>query len=115
MKLVGIIGAMEQEVALLKQQLTNATTTTIASFEFHRGNLQGVEVVLVQSGIGKVASALATALLIQQFKPDAIINTGWDLNFKGLLLFQLATPLAGLARLRYVLTSATTLRTRLLH
>jgi adenosylhomocysteine nucleosidase len=76
MKLVGIIGAMEQEVALLKQQLTNATTTKIASFEFHRGSLQGVDVVLVQSGIGKVTAAIATALLIHQFQPDCVINTG---------------------------------------
>ena len=76
MKLVGIIGAMEQEVALLKQQLTNATTSTIANFEFYRGQLQGVDVVLVQSGIGKVTAAVATTLLIHQFQPDCVINTG---------------------------------------
>ncbi|MBU1438966.1 MAG: 5'-methylthioadenosine/S-adenosylhomocysteine nucleosidase [Gammaproteobacteria bacterium] len=76
MKLVGIIGAMEQEVALLKQQLTNATTSTIANFEFYSGQLQGVDVVLVQSGIGKVTAAVATTLLIHQFQPDCVINTG---------------------------------------
>lgn len=76
MQLIGIIGAMEQEVALLKAQLTSVDTTTVASFEFHRGMLNGSAVVLVQSGIGKVTAAIATTLLIQLFQPDAIINTG---------------------------------------
>jgi adenosylhomocysteine nucleosidase len=76
MKLIGIIGAMEQEVALLKQQLQAVETTKIAQFEFHRGQLNGSDVVLVQSGIGKVTAAIATTLLIQLFKPSCVINTG---------------------------------------
>ncbi len=76
MKLIGIIGAMEQEVALLKQELKNVQTTKIAQFEFHHGQLNGSDVVLVQSGIGKVTAAIATTLLIQLFKPSCVINTG---------------------------------------
>lgn len=76
MQLVGIIGAMEQEVALLKQQMSNISTISFGSFEFYRGQLQGTEVVLVQCGIGKVASAIATTLMISQFQPDCVINTG---------------------------------------
>jgi adenosylhomocysteine nucleosidase len=76
MQLIGIIGAMEPEVALLRQQINNATSTELGGYSFFSGSLAGVDVVLVQSGIGKVASALATALLIQHFKPDAVINTG---------------------------------------
>lgn len=76
MKLIGIIGAMEQEVALLKQQLQAVETTKISQFEFHRGQLNGSDVVLVQSGIGKVTAAIATTLLIQLFKPSCVINTG---------------------------------------
>lgn len=76
MKLIGIIGAMEQEIALLKQQLQQVETTQIAQFAFHKGQLNGTEVVLVQSGIGKVTAAIATTLLIQLFKPTCIINTG---------------------------------------
>lgn len=76
MKLIGIIGAMEQEVALLKQQLQAVETTKIAQFEFHRGQLNGSDVVLVQSGIGKVTAAIATTLLIELFKPSCVINTG---------------------------------------
>jgi adenosylhomocysteine nucleosidase len=76
MQVIGIIGAMEPEVALLRQQITDVNSTELGGYVFYSGKLAGQAVVLVQSGIGKVASALATALLIQQFKPDAVINTG---------------------------------------
>ncbi len=76
MQLIGIIGAMEPEVALLRQQIQHVSSTQSGSYTFYRGTLEGVNVVLVQSGIGKVAAAVATTLLIEQFKPDAVINTG---------------------------------------
>ncbi|REL25538.1 5'-methylthioadenosine/S-adenosylhomocysteine nucleosidase [Thalassotalea euphylliae] len=72
----GIIGAMEPEVAILKAALTNPTTTNHGGFEFHEGQLNGRDVVIVQSGIGKVAAALATVLLIDKFAPDYVVNTG---------------------------------------
>lgn len=72
----GIIGAMEPEVAILKKQLSNPSTQEFAGYEFHQGQLNGQDVVIVQSGIGKVAAALATALLIDKFQPDYIVNTG---------------------------------------
>ena len=76
MQLIGIIGAMEQEVTLLRQQLSGLDTTTLGNYTFYTGGLNGCNVVLVQSGIGKVASTVATTLMIQHFKPAAIINTG---------------------------------------
>lgn len=76
MQLIGIIGAMEQEVAILKQQLTDIQTTETGGYTFYRGKLGNSEIVLVQSGIGKVAAAVATSLMITHFSPDAIINTG---------------------------------------
>ncbi|WP_240223109.1 5'-methylthioadenosine/S-adenosylhomocysteine nucleosidase [Rheinheimera hassiensis] len=76
MQLIGIIGAMEPEVALLRQQIVDVETTELGSYVFYSGRLNGVAVVLVQSGIGKVAAAVATTLMIQHFKPDAVINTG---------------------------------------
>ncbi|GAA6172110.1 5'-methylthioadenosine/S-adenosylhomocysteine nucleosidase [Colwellia sp. KU-HH00111] len=71
-----IIGAMEPEVAILKAKLTHAETSTHAGYTFYQGQLEGNEVVIVQSGIGKVAAALATAILIDKFKPDYVVNTG---------------------------------------
>lgn len=73
---IAIIGAMEPEVAILKNNINNLETTKIANYEYFSGELNGQDVVLVQSGIGKVASAIATALLINNFKPDYVINTG---------------------------------------
>ena len=72
----GIIGAMEPEVAIIKAKLTNVNSSIIAGYEFHEGQLNGHDVVLVQSGIGKVAAALATVLLIDKYSPDYIVNIG---------------------------------------
>ena len=73
---IGIIGAMEPEVAILKEAITDRVTTEKAGFTFYSGSLRNQEVVLVQSGIGKVASTIATTLLIELFQPDCVVNTG---------------------------------------
>jgi adenosylhomocysteine nucleosidase len=72
----GIIGAMEPEVAILKDKLSHCETSSHAGYIFHQGKIDNNDVVIVQSGIGKVAAALATAILIDRFKPDYIVNTG---------------------------------------
>ena len=54
MKKIGIIGAMELEVETLKSKMNVAKTTKKANMEFFEGTLNGVEVVIVRSGIGKV-------------------------------------------------------------
>ncbi|GAA0813534.1 5'-methylthioadenosine/S-adenosylhomocysteine nucleosidase [Colwellia sp. D2M02] len=72
----GIIGAMEPEVAILKAKLVNSTTSTFGGYDFYQGQLDGSDVVIVQSGIGKVAAALATAMLINKFDIDYVVNTG---------------------------------------
>ncbi|MFB1014799.1 MAG: adenosylhomocysteine nucleosidase [Alteromonadaceae bacterium] len=72
----GIIGAMEPEVAILKAKLENSKTVSYAGYTFYQGQLNGNDVVIVQSGIGKVAAALATAMLIDKFQPDYVVNTG---------------------------------------
>ena len=73
---IGIIGAMEQEVALLRAQMNDVETLSLAGCEFYRGTLAGQNVVLTRSGIGKVAAAVATTLLLDRFAPDCVINTG---------------------------------------
>jgi len=72
----GIIGAMEPEVAILKNKLINSEVIKHAGYTFYQGELEGSDVVIVQSGIGKVAAALATAILIDKFQPDYVVNTG---------------------------------------
>ncbi|OOF28814.1 5'-methylthioadenosine/S-adenosylhomocysteine nucleosidase [Salinivibrio sp. IB872] len=73
---IGIIGAMEQEITLLRDKLANLTTHHEGGCTFYSGTLQGRDVVLLQSGIGKVSAAVGTTLLLSQFKPDCVINTG---------------------------------------
>lgn len=67
---------MEEEVHLLRASLDNVKTEEIANCEFTSGTYKGQEVVLLKSGIGKVNAAMSTTLLLQQFKPDVVINTG---------------------------------------
>ncbi|UMT77096.1 5'-methylthioadenosine/S-adenosylhomocysteine nucleosidase [Staphylococcus roterodami] len=74
--MIGIIGAMEEEVTILKNKLTQLSGISIAHVKFYTGILQEKEVVITQSGIGKVNAAISTTLLINKFKPDIIINTG---------------------------------------
>lgn len=73
---VGIIGAMEQEVELLRDMLEQPTAKVIAGCELIEGAIDGTDVVLVKSGIGKVNAALATTLLLNEFQPDVVLNTG---------------------------------------
>ncbi|TLF47488.1 5'-methylthioadenosine/S-adenosylhomocysteine nucleosidase [Halomonas urmiana] len=76
MKRIGIIGAMAQEVEQLAAQLEDRRTRHHVGCTFHLGRLHGVEVVILQSGIGKVNAAVGTTLLLDVYHPEAIINTG---------------------------------------
>lgn len=73
---IAIIGAMEEEVTILRDQLDNREQEVIANSEFTKGTYDGVEVVLLKSGIGKVNAALSTTLLLDRYKPDYVLNTG---------------------------------------
>lgn len=76
MKRIGIIGAMAQEVELLASLLEDRQTRGHVGSTFHSGRLHGIEVVILQSGIGKVNAAVGTTLLLDMYQPEAIINTG---------------------------------------
>lgn len=72
----GIICAMDEEIAILKDNLQNKTTHKIGAIEFFEGQIEGSDVVLVKSGIGKVQAGITAALLITTFAVDYLINTG---------------------------------------
>ena len=72
----GILCAMDEEIKELKAQLSNETTTTVGKVDFFSGQINGSDVVLVRSGIGKVEAGLTTALLITNFDVDVVINSG---------------------------------------
>jgi len=74
--MIGIIGAMAQEVAILKALITVREVVTVMHVEFTIGTLHGKEVVLLESGIGKVNVAVATTLLLTNYPVTHVINTG---------------------------------------
>lgn len=74
--MIGIIGAMEEEVTALKNEMENIETTEYASMLFCKGTLCGKEAVVVRSGIGKVNAGICTQLLVDKYAVDTLINTG---------------------------------------
>lgn len=73
---IGIIGAMDEEVELLKASLEGREDHEYAGYHLFSGRMHGKEVVVLKSGIGKVNAAIGTTLLLREFKPDCVINTG---------------------------------------
>ena len=73
---IGIIAAMPEELAYLIQHLENASEEMVLGNTYHTGRIGAVELVLVESGIGKVMAAMSVAILADHFRVDAVINTG---------------------------------------
>lgn len=73
---IGIIGAMEVEVSVLKDRMDVARVRMVARMEFVEGTLAGCHVVVVRSGVGKVDAAVCTQVLVSEFGVDAVVNTG---------------------------------------
>lgn len=73
---IGIIGAMEEEVAALRASLEDPQKMSKASMDFYSGKLNGMEVVIVRSGIGKVNAGICTQILSDIYQVDAVVNTG---------------------------------------
>ena len=73
---LGIIGAMEVEVATLKEKMEGASVSVKAGMEFCEGKLEGVSAGVVQCGVGKVNAALCAQILCDCYGVTAIVNTG---------------------------------------
>lgn len=74
--MLGIIGAMDEEVAKIKEQMEDVKVMSRAAMDFYEGTISGKNVVVVRSGIGKVNAAICTQILIDTYAIDAVINTG---------------------------------------
>lgn len=74
--MLGIIGAMDEEVAMIKAQLTDVQVESRAAMDFYKGKLEGKEVVVVRSGIGKVNAAMCTQILADIYSVTGVVNTG---------------------------------------
>ena len=76
MKKLGIIGAMQLEVETLLGVLENCKTENRGGCTFYAGRLEGLDVVIVQCGVGKVNAAMCTQVLCDLFNVTHIVNTG---------------------------------------
>ncbi len=74
--MLGIIGAMEEEVARIKEKMEQVTVLKKAAMEFYQGTLAGKDVVVVCCGIGKVNAGICTQILVDCFGVSAVVNTG---------------------------------------
>jgi len=76
MNKIGIIGALDEELEIIKSEMKNVSVKKAAGIDFFSGAIHGKSVVLARCGVGKVNAAVCTQALIDLFKPDCIINTG---------------------------------------
>ena len=73
---LGIIGAMESEVALLQSLLEEKVCRKVGKHTYYTGLLSGTPTVVARAGVGKVNAAACTAAMILEFAPEFILNTG---------------------------------------
>ena len=73
---VGIIGAMDEEVEILINNMVNKSVVNKAGMDYYVGELSSKNVVVVKCGIGKINAAVCSQILISEFGVDAIINSG---------------------------------------
>ena len=74
--IIGIIGAMEEEVSILKETMEIQETVEYAGMTFCKGKLCEKDVVIVRSGIGKVNAAICAQVLVDKFQVKVLLNTG---------------------------------------
>jgi adenosylhomocysteine nucleosidase len=74
--MLALMGAMEEEVSLLRHDMTVSDQAVHAGITVTVGSFKGVEIALAQCGIGKVNATICTQMLIDLYKPDALIFTG---------------------------------------
>ena len=73
---LGIIGAMQEEVETLVSNLAERESSVHAGSTFHQGKLEGLDVVVVQCGVGKGNAAMCTQILCSVYGVTHLVNTG---------------------------------------
>lgn len=76
MKRYGIIAAMQEEMQEIKKIMTDIEEKEIYELTFFKGKINKIDIVLVESGVGKVNAARTTQILIDNFNVEAVINVG---------------------------------------
>lgn len=74
--MIGFIGAMDEEIAELVKLMSEVKKEEISKVEFYKGKLSDVDCVLTKSGVGKVAAAMSTTILFENFDIEGVVNIG---------------------------------------
>jgi adenosylhomocysteine nucleosidase len=74
--MLAILGAMEEEVALLRDEMQVESEAVHAGIPVFRGSFKGTQIALAQSGIGKVNATICTQILVDLYKPRGLIFSG---------------------------------------
>lgn len=74
--MIGIIGAMTEEIEIIKSTITDVKEKVISNIKFYQGSIHDKSVVLMQSGIGKVNASMSTTVLFEHFEIHYVINIG---------------------------------------
>lgn len=74
--MIAIICAMDEEAKGLISDIGNYTVHVVGNFKFYEGTLCGQNVVVSGCGVGKVCAATVTAVAIEKFAPELVINSG---------------------------------------
>ena len=73
---IAVVSAMREELHALHDDLLDLRIERVAGRDFHLGTLHGRPALLVLAGIGKVAAATTSALLLDRFEVEALLFTG---------------------------------------
>jgi adenosylhomocysteine nucleosidase len=73
---IAIMGALDQEIAILLDSMKSTKKVTRGGIDFYTGKLKGKKIVLLKAGVGKVNASYSTAVLTENFKPSLLIFTG---------------------------------------
>lgn len=73
---LGIIGAMQLEVETLLGIMEDKQESTHAGSVFFEGKMEGLDVVVVQCGVGKVNAAICAQVLCSLYGVTHLVNTG---------------------------------------
>lgn len=74
--MIVVLGAMESEISEFMACMTQRQTTIWNGYAHHHGLIDGCEVLVSKSGVGKVLAAMMTQHLIDDYQPQAILFTG---------------------------------------
>lgn len=73
---IAIMGALDQEIAILLDSMKSSKKVSRGGIDFYIGKLKGKKVVLLKAGVGKVNASYSTAILTENFSPSFLIFTG---------------------------------------